>query len=724
MGEQKVVYTKEMLSAMEHMDLPVAIYEYRDKRVISMVISDGFCNLFGFEDKKFAHELMDGDMFRGAHPDDVMRVADAAVSFASDKDSTYNVIYRTHTLKDSDMAVVHAQGNHIVTDNGKDLCMVWYTHEGKYNPLASDNSLSSAFNVKLDEDSNFYKNKYDPLTALPNMTYFFELAEAGRRAMWSTGKDTVIVFFDMCGMKDYNRKYGYTEGDALLHAFAKILVRTFSNENCCRVGQDHFAIYADKDNIEETLKAIFAEAKTINSGKSLAIRAGIYLDSSKDVVDVSEACDRAKMACDTLRDSVMSDYVYFDEDMLLKAKNRNYIIENIDKAIEEGWIKVYFQPIVRITNGLVCDEESLSRWIDPDKGAMSPSEFIPVLEESKLIYKLDLFVLEKTLEKMKRQEADGRPMISGSVNLSRADFEVGDIVEEIRQRVDDADIPRGMINVEITESTVGSDFEYMKMQIDRFRSLGFKVWMDDFGSGYSSLDVLQKLDFDLIKFDMEFMRQFHYDTTGKSKIIITELMKLALALGVDTITEGVEDEAQAEFLREIGCSKIQGFYYSRPIPYESTEVIYNSGLMKGVEDPKESDYYSAISTLNLFDPTGIQSEGQNDFFSQYDTVPMVIAELNGDKASVLRCTNSFKELMAQNLKIDVDNTDFTNLDLGIREDMYINAMKNSGTNEEGWAIIEQTTEDGKVIHSYIKKLAENPITGATAYVAVGLVVKY
>ena len=221
---------------------------------------------------------------------------------------------------------------------------------------------------------------------------------------------------------------------------------------------------------------------------------------------------------------------------------------------------------------------------------------------------------------------------------------------------------------------------------------------------------------------MEFMRQFRFDNTGKSKIIITELMKLASSLGVDTITEGVEDESQAEFLREIGCSKIQGFYYSRPIPYEQTEMIYNTGLMNGVEDPRENEYYNSIGMVNLFDPSEITSQGHSYFFKNFDSLPMAIAQLNNDQVSVLRYTKSFKELMANNLKIDVDNEDFSDLDLGVRRKMYINALKTADNNEDGWSVIDRKTDDNKVIHAFIRRVAVSPVTGATAYVAVGLVV--
>ena len=163
----------------------------------------------------------------------------------------------------------------------------------------------------------------------------------------------------------------------------------------------------------------------------------------------------------------------------------------------ENWIKVYYQPIIRTANGRVCDEEALSRWHDPVKGILMPDDFIPVLENSNLIYKLDLYVVEQVLKKLKTQIERRLFVVPTSINLSRTDFDLCDIVEEIRRRVDESGIGRDKITIELTESTVSRDFEFMKKQIERLQELGFKVWMDDFGRGYSSMDLLQDIHFDL-----------------------------------------------------------------------------------------------------------------------------------------------------------------------------------------------------------------------------------
>jgi len=225
-----------------------------------------------------------------------------------------------------------------------------------------------------------------------------------------------------------------------------------------------------------------------------------------------------------------------------------------------------------------------------------------------------------------------------SINLSRSDFDACDIVEEIRRRVDAAGVAHDRITIEITESVVGSDFGFMKGQIERFQKLGFPVWMDDFGSGYSSLDVLQSIPFDLIKFDMSFMQKLDEGDSGK--IILTELMKMATSLGVDTVCEGVETPEQVAFLQEIGCSKLQGYFFEKPLPMARILERYEKGFKFGYENPAESAYYESIGRVNLYDLAVIANEEENAFQNFFNTLPMGIIEINGDRVRFVRTNQS------------------------------------------------------------------------------------
>ncbi len=568
------------------------------------------------------------------------------------------------------------------------------------------------------EQSIFREMNYDRLTGLPSMTYFFRLAEAGRKSLHERGITGALVFLNMRGLKYYNQRYGFTAGDTLIRDFSRVISEQFGEETCSRFGQDHFAVFADTQDLEKKLNMIFHEAKGCNSGRSLPVQAGIYLDSM-GIVETSLACDRAKYACDQIRDDNVSCFLYFDDRMLKAEINRQYIVDNLDRAISENWIKAFYQPIIRATNKRVCDEEALARWIDPEKGMFSPADFIPILEDTRLIYKVDLHILDLILEKMKNQKHAGLDVVPVSVNLSRTDFETCDIVEEITGRVDAAGISRGLITIEITESVIGENFDFMKEQVNRFQSLGFKVWMDDFGSGYSSLDLLQDLQFDLIKFDMRFMRQF--ENSPKSRVILKELMRMAQSLGVETVCEGVETIEQVQFLSEVGCTKMQGYYFCKPIPPEEIFARYEKGIQIGFEDPEEVGYYSAISSVNLYDLGSVTAGDTETVRHYFDTLPMAVIEYDAEHVRVIRCNRAYKDFLKRYFDVDsVGEVDSVSDIASSAGTGFTEGLEQCRESESARAFVNERLYDGSTVHSMIKKIAGHPHRPVASYAIVVL----
>ncbi|MGX8706594.1 MAG: EAL domain-containing protein, partial [bacterium] len=521
----------------------------------------------------------------------------------------------------------------------------------------------------------------------------------------------MLLYIDLVGMKFFNQQHGFAEGDRLLRAFSKLLIRTFNHDNCSHFDSDHFAVFTCGLNLEERLDTLFKACETLNGGKALPIRVGIYPDDI-EIVPVSTACDRAKFACDAMRSTITSGYNYYSQELLDDAERRQYIITNLDRAIAEKWVQVYYQPIVRALNGQVCDEEALSRWIDPKKGFLSPGDFIPILEDARIIYKLDLYVLEQALEKLKRQRDAGLHLVPQSINLSRSDFDVCDIVEEIRARVDASGFGRDMITIEITESIIGGDFEFMKTQVARFQALGFAVWMDDFGSGYSSLDVLQSIPFDLIKFDMGFMKKL--DEGDKGKVVLSELVKMVTSLDIDTVCEGVEYPEQVRFLQEIGVAKLQGFYYCKPIPLSEIFARYREGRQIGFENPAESAYFDAIGRVNLFDLAVIANEDESVFRNFFNTLPMAILELRGDQVRIIRSNQSYRDFMKRffSLRLNEISSDFNRMDLG-SGDGFMKLVKECCENGTR-AFHDDKMPDGSTVHSFARRIAYNPVTNTSA----------
>ena len=709
---EKFRLSPEKLAFVESMEVPVALYQYGSERVLTLALSKGFCDLYGYTDLVQAYRDMDNAQYGEVHPDDTVRLADAADRFASGGEK-YEIIYRFKPRNREGYRVIHAFGRHVDLGEGVNASQVWYTDEGPYVEEAKTGraALSESFSAALHEESIFQAAHYDHLTGLPNIAHFFELADEGRHGILRAGGHAALLYIDLNGMKAFNSNHGFAEGNELLKDFARLLARTFGKENSCHMGADHFAAYCPYEGLEAKLDRFLEDCREVHGGENLPVHIGVYSNELENV-PVSTAYDRAKVACDTLKGSYRSAWQGYTPDLGLKIARKQYILEHFDEAMRERWVDVYYQPIIRAVNGRVCDEEALARWVDPNWGVLPPSEFIPHLEAAGLIHKLDLYVLERVLEKMRLQRDLVVYAVPHSINLSRADFDNCDIVEEIRRRVDESGFSRSMINVEITESIVGSDFEFIREQVRRFRDLGFPVWMDDFGSGYSSLDVLQSIKFNLLKFDMGFMQKLDQGESGR--IILTELMKMATALGVETVCEGVETEEQVRFLQGIGCSRLQGYYFSKPIPMEALFEKYRKNMRFGQENPEEAAYYDAIGGVNLYDLSMIAGGNENDFQNVFNTLPMAILELREDQVRFIRTNPSYREFMSRFYGLDLTENagEFAETPFGADSSFMelVRACCRTGNR----AFFDEKLPDGSEAHSFARRVSTNPVTGTTA----------
>lgn len=286
------------------------------------------------------------------------------------------------------------------------------------------------------------------------------------------------------------------------------------------------------------------------------------------------------------------------EDRTAVPALRQYIQTHIDEALEKGWIRLYYQPVVRALSRTLAGYEALARWQDPVRGLISPAAFIPALEEIHAIHKLDLYMVDQICSLYGPRKNLGFPTVPISFNLSRLDFFDCDIHAEISRRVDRAGVPHGNLAIEITESVFVQDMSVIAPILDQFRQDGYSLWMDDFGSGYSSLNVLKDYAFDTIKLDMEFLRRF----SDRAKVIVESVIRMAKDLNIQTLAEGVETEAQAEFLRSIGCSLLQGFLFSKPFEMTREKVVQKDlGLIH--ETPEVRKYFDRAAQVDLLTDT-------------------------------------------------------------------------------------------------------------------------
>ena len=416
----------------------------------------------------------------------------------------------------------------------------------------------------------------DTLTGLLTRTEFHSQA---RRIMQHDSEGLALVWFNLDNFKMYNERFGFVRGDILLREIAGILRIIFPDESrnlTARFSDDSFVVLTDWSSVELNTDMIQEYLYALHEDITLRLRAGICFPSEGE--DIRSSCDRAKLACDSIRKNHSVSSCMFHEGMSRELKLQHHILDNLNEAICNGNIRILYQPIVRLDSGRICECEALTRWVDDEQGMISPANFIPVLEDYREIHRLDVHALKQVCRDYHSRSVKGLPVLPVSVNLSRLDFELCDILSEVELAATLNDIPRKMLHIEITESAGDGDSTVLNLGIERFRAMGYEVWMDDFGSGYSSLNVLKDYNFDTIKFDMKFLRGFDINKSEKAKYIISSNLKMARLMGMQALAEGVENEEQLAYLQAIGFDKAQGYYFGKPMNLD--EIFY---LERGIE---------------------------------------------------------------------------------------------------------------------------------------------
>lgn len=447
-----------------------------------------------------------------------------------------------------------------------------------------------AKSIRMAEENYIIRTtEKDPLTDLPNMSHFKKLCEAEKTKLFECGDTAVFIYIDIMNMKAYNSRFGYPEGDKLLMETATVLQNSFAGMPVCRISDDHFAVMTGVDQHKHLLEDFRRRLRPIGKGNSVEIHAGIFQEGDGLEPDIITAIDYARLACSTLRGNYNDAISYYDQKLMKEHDDRQHVLEYFNQALEERWIKVFYQPIVRAETGEVCNYEALARWFDPQRGLLSPGIFMPVIEDYNLGARMDLYMVEEVCREYEVRKNGGLTPVPVSLNFCRTDFDQRDMVIAVTELADKYKVPHDMLMIEVTESGFSRNASYLQEQIDRFHALGFKVWMDDFGDGYASLNVLQDISFDLIKLDIGFMRKFN--PTGKNGAILRALLSMSKELGIHTLAEGIETKEQFEFLKKYGCEKIQGFYFGKPTPTDELLVQVKEGKALKNESPETAKAY-------------------------------------------------------------------------------------------------------------------------------------
>ena len=417
-----------------------------------------------------------------------------------------------------------------------------------------------------------YKASHDSLTGLLNRDQFYEDVHD----MVNRHHDT--TFYLICSnIKDFkfiNEIFGMEKGNQVLIKQAKLMASNTSERTiCARLMNDRFALCMPREEFDENRVAdSIRELQHEFSGNSFHLHTymGVYEIRDRDEA-VRIMVDKANIAADTIKNDFDCCVAYYDGHLLEISIEQRRLLGEFEPALQKDEFAMYLQPQVNC-DGVAKGAEALVRWVHPSRGILTPYAFIDILENAGLIYKLDLYIWEKAAQKLAEWKEKGYGSYHISVNISTKDFYIIDIYETFTGLISKYDIPASKLHLEITETTLMTDFEKNMNIIHKLQDAGFRVEIDDFGSGYSSLNMLKDISADVLKIDMGFLRESENEVKGQD--ILESIITLASKIGMDVITEGVETKKQLDMLTMMGCHEFQGYYFSKPVPVSEFEEKY------------------------------------------------------------------------------------------------------------------------------------------------------
>ena len=412
------------------------------------------------------------------------------------------------------------------------------------------------------------KVQMDPVSKTYNRAYFYEKAKEMIRDI---DEDMCIVMLDIVNFKVVNDLYGMANGDRVLCHIARGLERLGQDKPfiVSRFSGDHFYLCMKKSDFEQIEFPKKFRAALENMDVSVIY--GVFFVEKGSDLPINIMCDRASLAAHN-NEGKVGEYIYFYSDAeRAKILKKQEIESEMETALEERQFCVYVQPKYDLSKEKIVGGEALVRWKHPKKGMIPPFEFIDVFEKNGFIIKLDYFVWEETcklLSKLKKEGYGGYPI---SINVSRAHFYTNGLIDKLLELLTKYDLEAKELELEITETICAEDPEIIYKRVRQLQEAGFKVAMDDFGSGYSSLNMLKEMPLDIIKMDLKFLDGG--DSNEKSHYILQTLISLAQNMKLLVVVEGVETKVQVEFLKDIGSYYAQGYYFSKPVEITTYESM-------------------------------------------------------------------------------------------------------------------------------------------------------
>ncbi len=556
--EKELDNVNESLSAMVDL-VPdgIAIYDIHSDGRITMELSNKyFEDIFNLGNPANTHDLCTlDDILKFVHPSDYEETSQLIKNSLKNKASLtceYRIVLEEEQIKWIRMSL-----KIIRHENDTYRCHALFAD------VTTERERESQITAAFDELK--YMTSHDSLTQLYNRDTFF--SHTAKMLKDKPNKKYTLVMCDIKNFKVVNDLFGNENGNRILIRMAEKIKNIASDTGTYgRLRADKFAfcIPTTKFNINSIITDM--DIWLNNSGiinYAVKVFFGIYDISDNINIPVNLMCDRAGLALKNAKLDYVNRYAYYDAEMRQSVIDEEEILSEMENALSTGQFKICYQPIFSITSGKPVSAEALVRWVHPEKGIISPLKFITVFENNKFITKLDKYVFEEVCKFQRACLDRGETPIPISVNFSRLDCYMPRICEDVLEMVEKYNLTTDMIKIEITESAYTNDKEQIISVAERLQSYGFSILMDDFGSGYSSLNILKDVKVDVLKIDKKFIDDMNKSEMGGA--IVSSVVRMARLIGIDVIAEGVEDQYQIDFLRGIGCDTIQGYYYSQPL---------------------------------------------------------------------------------------------------------------------------------------------------------------
>ena len=405
----------------------------------------------------------------------------------------------------------------------------------------------------------------DMQSILKNIVELRQFRRNVNQLLFSSPREIGFIQFDVRKFKIINDLYGEKLGDEILDFIEKQLQEICKgNQFYSNLRSDVFMVVMEYDEEDELMTFIQRSDEKINRFKSVKLPMvyGVYTVDDRNM-ELRQMEDRAAMARKAAKQNILSNVLFYKEQFKESLYNRKFIEENMPSAIAERQFKMYLQPKYSITKNEIIGAEALVRWHHPDRGMIYPNEFIPIIEENGFIKKVDYYIWEEVCRFVKKCIDAGISCCPVSVNVSRVHLRDNECIQVLSDLIKKYDIPKKLLELEITET---ANDQQVSMKALQLKEVGYTLLMDDFGSGYSSLNILLETPFDMIKLDKKFVENMM--VSSKGRIILEQVVLMANELNVGILAEGVETKEQIEQLQRMGCDQVQGFYYSKPMPNE------------------------------------------------------------------------------------------------------------------------------------------------------------